>query len=62
MNKFLAILCISCFLFMAGLASFFGTAIPDHMTIGKFISISFFVVYEIMCVCGFIYFWMKKDV
>jgi hypothetical protein len=30
------------------------------MTIGKFISISFFVVYEIMCVCGFIYFWMKK--
>ena len=59
MSKFMAIICIVCFVLMAGLASFFGTAIPDHWTLGKTICVSSFVIYEVMCVCGFVYFWMK---
>ena len=61
MNKFFAILCLVCMVLMAGLVSCFGGHIPDHWTLGKTISAIFFYTYEVMCVCGCVYFWFKKD-
>ena len=59
-NKILAIIFITCFVLMAGFFSYLGPHIPDHWTLGKTVTISFFVIYEIMCVVAFIYFWLKK--
>ena len=45
------LLCVSCF----------GGHIPDYWTLGKTISAIFFYTYEVMCICGCVYFWFKKD-
>ena len=59
-NKLIAIFCAIMFVIMAGMFSFIGQYIPDHMTIGKFMTVSFFAIYEIMCFVAIIYFWLKK--
>lgn len=59
-NKILAIVCIVCFVLMAGFFSYLGPHIPDHWTIGKTVTISTFAIYEILCIITFIYFWLKK--
>ena len=61
MNYFLSIVCMICMVLMAGLVSCFGGHIPDYWTLGKTISAIFFFGYEVMCLCGAVYFWIKKD-
>ena len=60
MNKFLAMICIICFVMMAGLVSCIGVHIPDYWTLGKTVCCFIFVTYEILCLGGFIYFWLKR--
>ena len=60
MNKIFAFISIICFIIMAGLSSYFGNILPNTMTIGKFMTIFLFVIYEIVCIISFIYFWFKK--
>lgn len=59
-NKIIALLSLICFVMMAGLVSFTSEIIPNYMTLGKFISTTFFFAYEIMCLVSFLYFWLKR--
>lgn len=59
-NKFISFLYFFCSLIMYIMAQHFTYMIPNYWTTGKIIVVTFFIIYECMCIFGGIYLFFKK--